>query len=212
VSTEIVLNFPKLILELIAKARAIKAMLTNNPAFPVPWPPFVRSLDDLDAAIIRLEQSYYDALNHDVQKVALRKTAHEELKIILRNIATYVQLVANGDETLLKTSGFDLRHPQPKSKSPGPLTAPIVTVKRGKESGTFLVKASIVAYALSYEVQITEGDPTVEENWKEFDTVGRASRIWIHGLTRGREYSIRVRAIGANGRGPWSLICTEIAL
>jgi len=54
----------------------------------------------------------------------------------------------------------------------------------------------------SYEVQYTL-DP-VNWPWTDAGTFGSTRGIVISGLTRGKDYWMRVRGIGSNGAGVWS--------
>ena len=67
-----------------------------------------------------------------------------------------------------------------------------------------------VAGAKLYEVQIAQGDPSLEENWKPATTSATGSHILLEGLIPAQTYWFRVRAMGSGGPGlrtdPISLI------
>ena len=54
---------------------------------------------------------------------------------------------------------------------------------------------------IKYEVQYKESD---QSEWLDRPYVGVASKATITGLVPGTEYQVRIRAVNANGAGPWS--------
>ena len=54
---------------------------------------------------------------------------------------------------------------------------------------------------IKYEVQYKEPD---QSEWLDRPYVGVASKATITGLVPGTEYQVRIRAVNANGAGPWS--------
>ena len=65
-----------------------------------------------------------------------------------------------------------------------------------------------VLYAASYEAEYTTVDP-VNGPWLK-GPISTASSFTISGLTSGQRVWVRVRAIGAQGEGPWSDPATKI--
>ena len=61
-----------------------------------------------------------------------------------------------------------------------------------------------VAGARLYEVQIAQGVPSVEENWKPATPSATGSHILLEGLTPAQAYWFRVRAMGSGGPGLWT--------
>ena len=86
-----------------------------------------------------------------------------------------------------------------------------VKVLRGPVSGSILIRASRVAKAASYDVQVTAADPTVEGNWNDAGVYKNCRRIEVLGLTPMKTYSVRMRALGAAGYGPWTPV-TSVAV
>jgi hypothetical protein len=66
------------------------------------------------------------------------------------------------------------------------------------------VKASPVSKAGAYEVQTTTADPTIESNWTAAGSFMNCGHIELDGLTVGKVYSVRLRAIGSAGPGAWT--------
>lgn len=75
-----------------------------------------------------------------------------------------------------------------------------------------VARANGVKGAKSYEVFVCEGDPATESNWRHQATSPRASRIVLTGLTAGKVYYFRIRAITSHGEGPWSNVVSIMAI
>lgn len=89
----------------------------------------------------------------------------------LGQLALYVQVMAQGNTTVLETSRFPLRQWAPRAQSPLPPGPPAnVKASRGPVSGSILVSAARVPTAGGYDVQVTSGDPGVETNRTEGGT------------------------------------------
>lgn len=75
-----------------------------------------------------------------------------------------------------------------------------------------VARANGVKGAKSYEVSVCEGDPATESNWRHQATSTRANRIVLTGLTAGKVYYFRIRAITSHGEGPWSNFVSIMAI
>jgi len=73
-------------------------------------------------------------------------------------------------------------------------------------------KCNSVKKARSFGLEVCEGDPTIEENWKYISVAVHCTRMEMKGLTPGKVYSYRVRAITPSGTGPWSSYVTLMAI
>jgi hypothetical protein len=113
-------------------------------------------------------------------------------------------MVAQGDAAILATTSYDLRR-EPVRGNGDLLPAPAnFRVAHGPQSGALDVHVARLPGARSYEVEIAQGDPMVEENWKHVLTAATGSHIPLAGLTPARTYWIRVRGIGSGGSGIWT--------
>ena len=65
--------------ELLLKANAIIAAMTDNPNFPEPWPVQVPTLQVLRDAVAAFQTAVQDALTRDTTKILLRDKAWEYL-------------------------------------------------------------------------------------------------------------------------------------
>jgi hypothetical protein len=94
--------------ELLLKANAIIAAMTDNPNFPEPWPVQVPSLQVLRYAVGAFQTAVQDALTRDTTKIVLRDQAKDSLLQLLLDLVPYVEMIAKGDVNILMSSGFDL--------------------------------------------------------------------------------------------------------
>ncbi|MBJ6726677.1 fibronectin type III domain-containing protein [Geomesophilobacter sediminis] len=194
--------------DFLFSARALLAALACHEAFTGNVPPYVPSIADLGESIDLYQTAFDAAANRDSVKVQLRKVARRRVAEHIKKMAKHVELVCAGDVMKLRLSGFALAKQSTKGQAPANLTAMVLEIKRGHLSGTLLIRSLRVHGAGSYELQITDGDPTIEENWREQGIYVHISHIEVTGLQPGKNYSFRIRPIGPKGRGPWSQVKT----
>ena len=191
--------------EFQAKVGHILASLSNNPYFPEPWPEPVPSLAQLNAAYMVYLDAYHASLTRDSLKIRHREAARDALTDKLKHLASYLELVAHHDTDKLSTTGFDLRRDIVRGIHGGTLpAADKFWAEHGPKSGTVMLHVARVAGAKLYEVQIAQGDPSVEENWKPATISATGSHILLEDLTPAQTYWFRVRAMGSGGSGLWT--------
>ncbi len=96
-------------------------------------------------------------------------------------------------------------------RTSGHLTSP-ENFRLAYDGHTIVARANAVKGAKSYEVWGCEGDPMTESNWRHITTSGRVNRMEITGLTPGKVYYFRIRAISSAGSGPWSNFLSMMAI
>jgi hypothetical protein len=206
-------TFPRNILELLTFGRNVKASLANNPFFANPSPDFTAAYTLVCETIDKLQAAQDESLAGGSQKKQYRDAMAEELVSALKKLAKYVDLVADGDAKILKSSGFEIVETgSKKSRVPAQLPTLQVNMTHGPEQGTFLAKAKAVSYVLSYEAHIAQGDPTTPDNWGHYGFFPQCSHMLITNRTAGQNYSMRFRVITAKGEGPWSAVHTLMSL
>src|SRR5207302_7330739 len=84
------------------KVTAILQWMTNNPAYPSPTP----ALDVVQTAFNACKVAAADAVQGGVQNTAIRDARRAELVSLLRQLASYVSAMANGNLETLLSSGF----------------------------------------------------------------------------------------------------------
>ncbi len=198
--------------DLLLKANTINSAMTNNPNFPEPWPFQVPSLPVLRDAVAAFQSAVQDALTRDTTKITMREQAKDRLLELLLDLVPYVEMIAKGDVNILLSSGFDLCKERTHTGSTRTsLGAPTdFWVKRSDKEGELIAHVAKLQGAASYELQIAEGDPTVEENWHQHKIYTNSSKMIVSGLTPGHRVSVRVRGINSAGMGVWSDTVTLI--
>jgi hypothetical protein len=209
----ILLMQPKLIVtfdrlnnaEFVTKSGTIVAGLTENANYPEPWMPQLSTLVELTIAQTDFQTAYHEALSMDRLKIAHREDCRFILTGMLRKLAPYIEIVAQGNVSVLETSGYDLRHDTAHLNIFEPLPAPIdFIVSHGAFSGTIDVKVTRLDGVSNYEAQITQLDPMVELNWVHALWSTSATHMLISNLIPGQIYWVRVRGLGAHGVGLWT--------
>ena len=178
------------------KVTAILQWMTDNPKFPTPTPPLATVQTAFDAYKVATA----DAVQGGVENTAIRNARRDELVSQLRQIASYVSAVSNGNMEVLLSSGFPVQKP---TRTPiGPLPAPFPpTVTQGALSGTLNAVTSPVYGATSYNWSLAlESAPDTDVQTQQ--TTG--ARTQFTGLTPGQIYVISLNAVGAAGVSNWS--------
>ena len=189
----------------MTKAGTIVAALTSNIFYTAPWLPQIPSLAELTAANLAYEAAYHAALSKDINKVTLRNSLRIALTDMLKQLAPYFELLAQGDLMKLETTGYGLRHNTTRNMGVDPLPAPEnCQVTRGMLSGTLDINVTRLKGAASYELELTTLDPLIEENWEHVLSSNTATHMQLTQLTPKQTYWIRVRGIGTNGYGVWT--------
>jgi len=183
---------------LLVKARNMVSKLTGNVAFPTPTP----SLALVTAAADTLEEAInaHD-LNPGPREVTDRNLAFQEVKGLVTDLGGYVQAASNGDLDLIQSAGCGVR----KSASPiGELPAPKRLVATANpHPGRIDVSWGGVRGRSMYELEICQGDPNVEDNWK-FVLLTTKNRYSAMDLSSDTVYFFRVKTLGVAGISPVS--------
>jgi len=189
----------------LEKSGTIVAAITTNPNYAEPWIPQVPTLAQLTAAHNDYVTAYHDALSKDIIKVNLRGSHRLVLSDMLKTLAPYFELVAQGSIPKLETTGYDLRRDTTPTSGVNPLPVPVdFQVAHGALPGTLDIKVTRLEGAASYEVQLTQLDPLVDANWMHVLSSKTATQMQLLNLIRAHAYWVRVRAIGTNGVGVWT--------
>ena len=160
----------------------------------------------------RYKMSFNEVLSGNMDKTEERDSHRKELDRRFSRFANLVKLMAEEDPGLLARAGIVPPKPK-KHTSSAPLGIPTgFKVWHGEKHGTMYGKAKSVKRARGYELEICEGDPSDENNWKYKCVSVRSSKMLIVGLVPGRVYWFRVRAIGPGAPGPWSSMVSLMAI
>ncbi|HBG04508.1 MAG: hypothetical protein A2075_07065 [Geobacteraceae bacterium GWC2_58_44] len=160
----------------------------------------------------RHKSLYNEVLGGDSGKAAQLDEERKELNRRFSMFIGMVKLAAPGDPTLPQKLGLAPQKAK-KSKATALPTWPgnFQMQQHRTEHGVFTGKCNPVPRARGFEMGACEGDPTIESNWRYAAMAVCASKLEVRGLIPGTVYSFRVRAVGANGPGPWSSFVTLMA-
>jgi hypothetical protein len=184
----------------LTKGTLILSSMTGNPDFPTPTP----AIADVSTAV----GNYSDALNAAAGlgrvNVAQKNKARQDLEAILKQLGLYVMSVANGDAAMLTSSGFTLsKMPEPKYiTNPGN-----VTLSNGVTSGELVDAVPTVPGTRVYYHEIADAAPTEETVWTRYQS--SRSRFVFTGLIPGRQYWVRVAAVGPGEQIAYSTVATQ---
>ena len=118
-----------------------------------------------------------------------------------------MRYLREGNFELITGLGVDQKKkPQPRTTTPVSVDAPgKVEVIHAKNSGAVRILLGRVTGAVTYMVQICQGDPNDEAAWGMEQHFTRIkSGLDLTGLEPGKVYYFRVRCLGHAGLGPWS--------
>jgi hypothetical protein len=183
------------------KGKLIVTSMTNNPAFTNPIP----TLAEVQAALDTYSNNLTLAAQLGRLNVAEKNQSRATLEQLLSQLGLYVMFIANGDEAILVSSGFTLaKNPQPrKLESPGN-----VILAYGITAGT-LVSSVSKGNATSFIHEIADVLPAEETNWTSYP--GSTSIFTFTNLTPGKQYWVRVAAIGNRKQIAYSNTATQFA-
>lgn len=160
--------------------------------------------EELIENIRSLKKAISEASYGDRRKIAERKSCETKLGATIKKIALEVEKAANGNDDFIRSVGFDVRRTNNK---PSTLKAPsMVNYARTKNEGEIMIKWKPVNNSRSYVLEIRE---LGRKTWNtEFST---KSRFLFNGLKPGKQFEVRVKAIGAKGLSKSSQSCTFMA-
>jgi hypothetical protein len=128
--------------ELSGLAKSVVVNMTNNAAFstpPVSFPELTKLLEAFDAAMAA-------AMNGGTALTVAKNAAREALLAALRKMATYVQIVSDGDMALLLASGFSTIS---RNRSQAKLDVPLILSAGIEGTNKLTVRLRPVANAKS---------------------------------------------------------------
>lgn len=186
--------------DFLGMAEHILQSMTGNPAFTDPIP----TLADLQAAVLKYSNDLVNAKGLGKLNVAVKNQSRKALEMLLFQLGMYVMFVANGDETILISSGYILnKEPEPNHiVNPGN-----VTLSNGVTSGEMVSAVKAQRAVKSYLHQITGELPTENTVWES--SASSRSRYVFTNLVPGRQYWVRVAAIASNEQTAYSTVATQ---
>jgi hypothetical protein len=190
---------------LVSKATYIDGKLTANVAtFTTPIP----ALPTLTDGIKDLEESIENADGGDHIMIAIRNDKQAYLVDVLQQLGTYVNNRANGDRTIARLSGYDVR----KENEPR-LLQPITVAPRATRSTTLgSVDAAVKsqkAASRGANWYITTDATKPLSAWTKFDN--QTARITFIDLVPGQKYTVCAELLGPRQQRQLSPQATVVA-
>lgn len=187
--------------KLLQKAQMILQCMTGNANFPTPTP----DLETLGGVI----SAYAQVLANPGSKAntALKNQLRSTLIALLNQLALYVQMNGNNDETILLSSGYSLG----KTKQPVGVLAKASNFKAIPLYNCMIKLSNDKIFgADSYSYEYITAPVADDSVWTIVNST-KASTV-ITNLTSGRQYAFRVAGIGANPTIIYSDVITSYAL
>ena len=175
-------------------AQGVHDGLTGNAAFPSP----PVTLADLQTGISDFTAKIAAAHAGGQMDTVAKNNSRQTLLGILRQLAAYVQMSCNNDESVLLSSGFQVQH---FGGPPSPLEQPLgLSIKNGG-SGQLVASVDPLRKASMYEGRIKP----IDGDWMPSVFTGDSQHIIFEGLTAGKNYTVQVRGLGGStGQSDWS--------
>jgi len=186
----------------VRKTHEIITALNENSQFPNPTPALTilrSSLSTFESVLIISKGNARDPAVFVARSILTRQ---------LHQLARNLEMTEGVTDSMLATTGFDLR--KRGARTDAPVAAPgNVRLRATGVMGKVQLLCGPVYRAKSYEVHY--GKDPGKDRWANAGTFPSTRGITISGLTRGKDYWARVRAIGPKGPGPWSHLATIMA-
>lgn len=184
--------------EKVAHARKVVTAMTGNLSFATPTPTLLVVGD----AATDLEDKNNAAKNGDHEKIVLRNEAADVLDDLMVRLSLYVSNTAQGSESIILSSGFEVRKPgEPVGLPAKPEN---FRADMGPLPGSVEMRWTPVHGAYLYHVEVNASDPPTADGWARLDECSTASFV-AQDREPGRYHWFRVRAIGAYpDPGPFS--------
>lgn len=187
----------------------MRQAVDKQKATPSPIPNAYPDLAALDAAVTAAEaaDAAVTALEGQLQSLRASRIAKTDTAATeFEHDAKHVESNTKGDAALEIAAGFAVATP---AAAVGPMTQPLdLTVTMGDNDGSLDWQCHPVDGASGMEPQTT-ANPLDAASWKSSQVVTQSSGT-LTGLTSGVRTYVRVRAIGAQGPGPWSDVASKM--
>lgn len=139
--------------------------------------------------------------------IAQKNSSRNDVENLLSSLGLKVQDFSQGDELVIRNSGFDLRQ---KSVPVGELDPPEnVMAAPGTRTGTIYVSWNVVPDAKWYEVQYTNYPETVDSVW-QWLTCSKHF-VTLEGIPEFQKMCIKVAGAGSDPRRDWSEVIVGYA-
>lgn len=191
--------------DILSRAVLVRNQMKDNPLFPSPTP----SMAEFEVAIGELSESVRTTLNGASRlEFHKKRTRLTRLADMIKSLAAYVSIVAQGDESIVLAGGFEQRRSSsPLNSLPQPK---FPRAKSGSKPQTIDVRWTPVAGARIYKVHITKG--YAQDEGPVRIVLSSKSRCCIEGLDPLEYYTFRIQAIGAHAESPLSTMTSALSV
>ncbi len=181
---------------LAGKGQEIYSSMLDNPNFEMPTP----DMPTLLSVLGNYSTSLTAAQTRERTAVIVKNQNRIILIAALKQLGSYINFTAQGDLSMLSTSGYDIA--KTRSKSP-PITKPLApSLIDGPNSGELISSVDAVKGAKSYVHQYRIHLETGDTEWVSVFSSSR--RCVLQGLIPSQRYSVRVGALGPNDQVMYS--------
>jgi hypothetical protein len=181
----------------IAKSRNVLTAMEGNANFPNPSVP----IQTVVAEVQELERLQLEIMAGHIHMVSIRDYQANKVRNMMNVICDYVNSVAQGDESMLQSSGFEFR------KTPTPHAIPekierisaINLVHRGSVKVRWSGSKGRLGYILEYTYTADNAD-----SWVNVTQNCTKTQYILDGLIPGKNVYFRVSAYNGAGQSLWS--------
>ncbi|MBL1407526.1 fibronectin type III domain-containing protein [Sphingobacterium faecale] len=188
--------------------RVLKAMqeATTQASFPNPNP----DIADLETMVNDYIAKHEIASRRgSALEISLKNESRNVLLFALKNLAHHVNEVADGQLSMLLSTGLVLANKP--SSSELPLVTARIQLRDGRVSGQMRLDFTALKRVWEYEVEVGREDATNTVEWfSTFNTTSSRSNV-LTDMVPGVKYYVRVRARNSKGYGDWSEAVSLIA-
>ena len=175
---------------------------------PACYFPNLPGLPEIRTAIDNFRAALVTAQNGGRMEIAEKNKSRKLLQDKLHQLGGYVTFTANGDKTILISSGFSLvKEPLPRPQIEAPQK---LVVTNGTNPGEMLVKVTAVKGARSYYHEYTPDPLTESSQWVH--EVNSQSKFVFKGLQSGKKYWFRSAVIGTRSQKAYSREVASVVL
>ncbi len=186
------------LLQKVEKARQFVAMIGGNAIFVNPLPALALVTDGADAA----EAAYNAAQSGGPALTSVMNDKEVELDSLLTRLANYVEIIANGNETIILAAGMDVR-------GKGNRGAFRFEVTYGDHEGEAILQSPVTpraGYVWQKSVDPLPAEAPAPANASAWEILGftTIASITATNLKPGTLYWFRVAPVTSTGQGLWS--------
>jgi hypothetical protein len=174
--------------------RNVVAKFTGNALLPTP----IISLADLTTALDKFETNILAARDGGHLAVAVMHDSEIAIDKMFRSLAHYVDMIADGDETIILSAGFQAsKDSVPRVKAP-------ITANDGDHSGSVKINYKANERAGAYIIQWSKDAlPSTDNGWEVLATVTQTTYV-VSNLIVGCYYYFRVASVTPDGTTEFS--------